>query len=755
MACRALAERVAAERGTRLGHGVGYRVRDDDRTRADTHLIYATPGIALAAFDELLSFDTIVLDELHERRLDVDLLLALLRREFKGQLVIMSATFEAKRVAEALEGVALEGEGRTFPVETRFLEHGVAPPDLGRLEERFDLAMARAADDPGDVLMFLPGKAEIARMERHADRRGLEIVTLHGGLSLKEQSRVFAPSPRRKLILATNVAETSITVPGVGVVIDSGLVRRTRYHQGYGSLTLVPIANDSALQRQGRAGRMQAGVAYPLWGEGFRLAVATPPEIHRESLVPLVLGAASRGVDVRTLEFLDAPREHAIEAAEEELRALGALEVRERDAKSPAPPSLLTRAGQRLARLPLAPGHARWLVEAQGTSCAPDVLDLVAALSTGRALFQGRVPGAGLLAPDAEIGPDEDPRRLGCDARALMAAIRGAGSAASINRIAIIEARRLRDRLGRALQIPAAAPDAPVDRRALAACLLAADPRLAHVARRRKKRIGWANGGTELDLARESSAQLRVEPPPGERPVEALIVLERRAFGSGRELRLLATAAMPIPLGWLDELGFGQERVASVARKQGRIVATLERVYAKRTLSSREAVPTGAAAREAVAILVLRGSLFKGTAERIERRLLRSNMASALAETAVGERLGLTRRSRTPAAADWLAAHLADLGFDDGADISLLTAEDLLPEPLPKWERDALEREFPLEVDLGDVLYRAEVDASARRVTLRTIRGGRAKPPPASYLPRYTGFRVFAEAGGTTHLVRR
>ena len=295
VACRALASRVASEEGSRLGGRVGYRVRDDDRTSAETQLVFATPGIALRQLADVRACHAVVVDELHERRLDVDLLLALLRHERTAGLVVMSATFAGDEIAAGLGGTHLHAEGRMFPV--RITHVGDRPPDRQELVERVEAALARAANDPGDVLVFLPGKGEIhAVYERLAPRRDITTLTLHGGLTLDEQARVFEPAQKRKVILCTNVAETSLTVPGVGVVIDSGLVRRTRYHQGRGFLTLMPIADDSAEQRAGRAGRTAPGVCYRLWSQATRLSPSTPPEVHRESLVPLVLGAAGAGV---------------------------------------------------------------------------------------------------------------------------------------------------------------------------------------------------------------------------------------------------------------------------------------------------------------------------------------------------------------------------------------------------------------------------------------------------------------------------
>jgi len=336
VACRALASRVAELDGVPLGSSeVGYRVRDEDRARRDTRLLFVTPGVALRmiAQDGLAPFDVLVLDELHERRLDVDLLLALALDRFRGRLVAMSATLDGPRVAQHLGGAHIHAPGRLHPVTVHHVPGegrigGTLLPDVRGLEARLAQALGRAAQDPGDVLVFLPGKAEIAAALPVAQRAGdYEALPLHGGLSLDQQARVFRPTRRRKVILSTNVAETSLTIPGVGVVIDSGLVRRTQYHRGRGFLTLTPVALDAAEQRAGRAGRTAPGVCYRLWDRAAQLAPRTPPEVARESLVPLLLGAAACDARPEDLRWLDPPPAHAVEAARRDLFDLGPLDL--------------------------------------------------------------------------------------------------------------------------------------------------------------------------------------------------------------------------------------------------------------------------------------------------------------------------------------------------------------------------------------------------------------------------------------------
>ncbi|MFT7519624.1 MAG: ATP-dependent helicase HrpB, partial [Kiritimatiellia bacterium] len=372
MACRGLGQRVAQLEKTNLGEGVGYVVRDDRRATDRTRIVFATPGVVLRWLqnDGLAHFDVVLLDEFHERSLELDLLLALLMPlTNRLHLGALSATLEADRLATHLGGVHIHGEGRTFPVDIHYLAGSTVLPDARGLESRLQGALAMCSDADGDILVFLPGKGEIRRMAQHLGDRHGQIVQLHGGLTLKEQARVFVPSPDRRVILSTNVAETSVTLPSIGVVIDSGLVRRTRYHQGRASLTLTSIAADSADQRAGRAGRVKAGKCFRLWAERAPLAPRTPPEIHRESLVPLVLAASACGASVHELPFLDAPRPYAVIDAEQVLHDLGATDQ-----------SGLTERGRRLFQLPLDAPLGRLLVQAEHDGTLGPIIDLVATL---------------------------------------------------------------------------------------------------------------------------------------------------------------------------------------------------------------------------------------------------------------------------------------------------------------------------------------------------------------------------------------
>ena len=326
------------------------------------------------------------------------------------------------------------------------------------------------------------------------------------------------------------------------------------------------------------------------------------------------------------------------------------------------------------------------------------------------------------------------------------------------------EARKLRERLRQALDLPsqearrAGASGDELDRAQLARVIMAADARAAYVARHRKYGTAWANGGPELDLGRESALRLKLEREEGRRDtpkVDAVLVLDTRAIGSNpRETKLIATCAMPVPLAWLAQAGLGEERLGGVTRERGRIVATLERVYAGTVLNTREAPPTGQLARDAIAQLFLQGRIFKGSLAEAKRRTQQRSLAAALAGTRVGETLGLTARDAPPPLDVFLPARLLELGVEHANDLSLLTADDLLPDALPDYESQLLAQEFPARVSVGDAEYVSEVDVDTRTVTLRMVRGTRKTPPPPNYIPRFGGYKVCAEAARVLHVVR-
>jgi hypothetical protein len=719
VACRSLASRVADLEETTLGDAVGYVVRDESVMRKETRIVFATPGIVLRNEALLLGADRIILDEFHERSLDVDLLLALLVHRKKAGLVVMSATLDGERIARHIGGAFLSAEGRTFPVDVRYLASGATLPDATDLPARVRGAVETALREPGDVLVFLPGKAEIEACGRALSGLPAEVCALHGGLSLDLQRRALVPGKGRKIILATNVAETSLTIPGVGVVVDTGLVRQTRYHDGRGSLVLGPIAQDSAEQRAGRAGRTKAGVCLRMWSAAARLEQITLPEVHRESLVPLVLSAAAWGERPEDLPLFDPPKPYALAAARADLAVWGAVDAAGKN---------LTEGGRGLFTLPVDPPLARLLLQAKQNGALDDAVDLAAALAVGRQIFVG---------PPPEDRHD-DLRLAGCDATALIRAVRmGDPQRHAVSGYALEEARRIRKRLRRDLGLPGVDPaEAEVNRELLLHAQIAADPRVIHVARGRAHDPSFSNGGTEVGLSRESAVR-------NVRDVAAIVVFDVRAFGSGRDTRLLVTCASAIPLSWIARAGVGEDRLESVRLESGKIVATVERVLANRAVQTREESPQGAVARAAICELFTRGSLFRAALVLTRERLALRALAAALAVR--GHPAGLAASEPVPDLQTWTAARVLALGVESGDDLAMLSAKDLTADDLPFEIRSMIEREFPRTVSVGDAVYEADYDLGASKVVLRMVKGTRKEPPPLSYLPRFAGLGIVVD----------
>ncbi len=388
VAARLAAARVAWERGGRLGGEVGFQIRFERRAGRDTRILFLTEGLLLRRLqlDPFLEgVGCVVLDELHERSLHLDLALALLREvraEVRPELrlVAMSATIDPTPVQRFLGGAercpAVVAGGRLHPVEHRYLEQ----PDELRLEVRCARGVRRAlaARPDGHVLVFLPGVPEIERTARALGTVKARVLPLHGGLSTAAQDRALAPSAERKVVLATNIAETSVTLDGVGAVVDSGLVKQPRLDPALGleRLERVRIAADSADQRAGRAGRTGPGLAYRLWTEAEQrlLKRATTPEILRADLVPTALSLRAWGSDPERFGWFEAPPEASWQAAEATLRELGALDAAGR----------ITPLGRTMETLGVHPRLARVVVEGHGDGRLSEAAALAAEASEDR-----------------------------------------------------------------------------------------------------------------------------------------------------------------------------------------------------------------------------------------------------------------------------------------------------------------------------------------------------------------------------------
>ncbi|SHL21195.1 ATP-dependent RNA helicase HrpA [Actinacidiphila paucisporea] len=400
IAARTVAERVAEELRTPLGEAVGWKVRFTDQVGDSTLVKLMTDGIMLAEIQtdrELRAYDTIIIDEAHERSLNIDFILGylaqLLPRRPDLKVIITSATIDPQRFSRHFgDAPIVEVSGRTYPVEVRYRplleEGGEAESDLSGDRDQIT-AICDAVDElqaagPGDILVFLSGEREIRDTADALVKKNLrhtEVLPLYARLSSAEQHRVFQQHAGRRIVLATNVAETSLTVPGIRYVIDPGTARISRYSHRtkVQRLPIEPVSQASANQRKGRCGRTSDGICIRLYDEDDFLSRPefTDAEILRTNLASVILQMTAAGLgDIARFPFIDPPDSRNIKDGVQLLEELGALDPKEKDARK-----RLTQTGRKLAQLPVDPRLARMVLEAERNGCVREVMVIAAALS--------------------------------------------------------------------------------------------------------------------------------------------------------------------------------------------------------------------------------------------------------------------------------------------------------------------------------------------------------------------------------------
>ncbi|HDY8069117.1 TPA: ATP-dependent RNA helicase HrpA [Vibrio vulnificus] len=393
LAARSVANRIAEEMETQLGDFVGYKVRFNDQISEKTQIKLMTDGILLAEIQHdrfLNQYDTIIIDEAHERSLNIDFILGylkeLLPRRPDLKVIITSATIDPERFSNHFGGAPIiEVSGRTYPVETRYRPlGGETEDDRDQLEGIFDAVDELCDEGLGDILIFMNGEREIRDTADALAKRKLkdtEIVPLYARLSAGEQNKIFQPHTGRRIVLATNVAETSLTVPGIKYVIDPGTARISRYsyRTKVQRLPIEPVSQASANQRKGRCGRVQEGICIRLYSEDdFNSRPEfTDPEILRTNLASVILQMTALGLgDIEAFPFVEAPDKRNILDGVRLLEELGAINSNAKD-----PKKRLTAVGKQLARLPIDPRLARMVLEAPRFGCLKEVMIIAAALS--------------------------------------------------------------------------------------------------------------------------------------------------------------------------------------------------------------------------------------------------------------------------------------------------------------------------------------------------------------------------------------
>jgi len=678
LAARAAARRIASERGSEVGGEIGYHVRFDRKAGARTRILVVTEGLLVRYLQDdpfLSGVGVVVFDEFHERSLHVDLALALVRRVQQEarpdlRIVVMSATLRAARIAAWLGGApVVSSQGRVFPVDVRYLDR---EPDRF-VDREVAAGVERAlAETDGDVLAFLPGVGEIRRTREAlavmAQRRGVRLHELYGDLPADEQDAVLRPGPQRKVILATNVAETSVTVEGVAAVVDSGLARRSRFDAGVGldRLELVRISRSSADQRAGRAGRTRSGVCLRLWTEGTQRSMQDEdePEIRRVDLAGPVLQLLAFGErDPRAFPWFEAPPAAALDSALALLERLGALDARG-----------ITDGGRVLARFGAHPRLARLLVEGHRRGAAFD-----AALAA--AMLQERDP---FLRSPAQRGARRSDSDVVDRVRALRAFARGGSSPSapgelnqSAARFVLRAAEELRRDAARALGEPARDEH---DEETTMRALVAAWP--DRLARRREpgSRRGVMEGGRGVRLAEES----------GVVDHDLFVCVEMDGGERGERAEALVRQASAVERAWLDPQHMREESGVRFDAATGRVRATRRTTWNGLVLDE---VETGQASEEQVA-----RALADAAAEDLPRFLPLDDPETATFLARVRSLRGWIPELRLPEFGDdELRALLPEFarGCRSLADLKRKDLAAFLLEQLPWDQRRALDQDAP------------------------------------------------------------
>ena len=736
VACRSLARWVAQQLGEPLGRSVGYTVRFEDVSSDTlTRIRFVTPGIALkyAAGPELDQYDTIILDEFHERGVETDLFLAVCQKKRPdARLIIMSATIAAQQLARFIGGQVLRAEGRVYPVEVRYLG-GAVVPTSHNLVERVEKGIKRAfKETEGNILVFLPGKGEInACHDALRKMRHIDFIPLHGDLPPQAQDKAFdAQSQRRRVILATNVAETSITLPGITAVVDTGLVRQRIHQNRRIVLALCPISQASAEQRSGRAGRLGPGICYRLWEEHGQLEQETSPEIRREDLTQFVLTVASTGYLPQDLAFLDAPPDFAVERAQTALKSWGVL----------SDDGMLTAEGAKICALPVNPLHARLLVKAP-PPLRRDLIDLIATLERPAPLWQ-RIDRLSTEQQDTvREARQKELFRDGCDATTAIRTLRhGDEKRHHLHKNALAECRRIATQLRDFFELPSVMKDkarAQPDRNALIAYLLREWEACAYVRRRKGK--GWGNGQEEVRLDSDSFL-------PEER--HAALILETVGIAKGTRVQLMGRTAMPCTFDDLINARIGTTQLTAPRLEGEDIVAEVVTEYAGREIGRSRQPLSGTLLREALASLTLSGSVFAEVGEQLTRAIDAWILHSALnPDMEPSEIADLTPHT-------WLVSRLDVLGVEVAEDWQLLSPDDLVFTEIDAGTIAEIEAQYPKEFSVNGAKFDVEYDPAQKSVTLRWERGIRQPTLSTVLLPRWNNWKVQLDLRGQMRTVR-
>lgn len=719
IACTSLAEFLAEQSGQPLGKQIGYAIKLHAHYDEKTKVVFVTPGVALRWFaeDKLASFDIVMVDEFHERRWDIDLLTAILKQEKQHRLIVTSATLEGEKLANYLDAKRLRSEGRCFPVTVthRSMDSRYLPNKKGCENDVVRTVKEALEDEEGDILVFLPGRKEItqcAQMLQSID--DVMVVKLHASVSDEERHRALTVQKQRKVVLATNVAETSLTIPNIRVVIDSGLERRTVQRNGRTALTLSNISKASAAQRMGRAGRVAEGACIRLFGEHAPLELVTPPELHREELVEPMLAAACCGYRLSELSFLDSVPEKSLNSALQTLQRMGAIDEQ----------GDITEHGKKVYPLPIDALFADLVTRIQTKSEREAMIDLAAALSVPAQLYQ--LQGG----ESAEALAQEEP--FGCDASLMIRLVRGEQlPGINLDASVLEEAQGLAKQMREVFELPDLEVASRYKRDELTKAIATLHPELVFV-RRERRRDALGNGLMEMMVGRNSRFPEKSE--------AALVLDSHSVPGRGVKQTLnLASVMLPVSLNLLRELELGEWQQGETNYEEESPRATMHLVYAGRTICTEYQALEGEVAVQSIVEMIEDETLLPGFAPLRKQQIQHWKIYNALGLNPEPiEKTELDGLSF----ATWLVEQLETLGVESVEDIELFDAEDIPFEGIPDWEYQDFAEQFPLKLILAELKLDVEYFVSRKLVHVIYTEGSRKGDPKRWELPRWAGWKV-------------
>ncbi|MEZ8803581.1 helicase-related protein [Vibrio splendidus] len=727
IACTSLAKYLAQQSGEKLGSKVGYAIKLESEYNEQTNVVFVTPGIALRWLSEdgLASFDVIVVDEFHERRWDIDLLVAILKQKESHRLVITSATIEGERLTHYLDANRISCEGRTYQVA---IEHRAnesrALPDIRHLEQRIaEEVNHQLIASHGDILVFLPGKKEIVLCEQAlAKNPDIQVVKLHASVSEKERDVALSGrnintegNSLRKVILATNVAETSLTIPDIGVVIDSGLERRTVQRNGRTTLMLKSISRASAKQRAGRAGRVMDGICVRLYGEHAALELVTPPELQREELTEPMLAAACCGAPFESLSFLDPIPEKSLNSATQTLLTMEAINSDHQ----------ITEHGKKLYPLPIDALYADIVTRIKTKALKEAMVDLTAALSVPTRLYQ--------LSNNAEhLEALAQQEKEGCDLSLLIQIVRGRDYPhLEIDQQALNEAQGLAKQMREVFELPLLEVASRFQRIELLKTIVHLHPELVFV-RRLKRKEAFANGVLEVVLGRQNRFPDNAQ---------AMLVLDTHSLpGRGvKQTLTLATVTAPIPLELIIEAELGEWEQGEARVNDDGVFTEMALVYAGRTITTKLVAAEGQLSLKPIFDLVLKGVQLPGFAKVRTQEIKHWQLYV---------KLGLDEQTQyTPEIENinfelWLIEQLEVLGVTDVSELEMFDHADIPFDGIPSWLYSEFSEKYPFALSLADLQLDVEYLPARKLIYVHYQSGSRKLSPKRWELPTWSGWRI-------------